>query len=77
MVNAKKHKELIQDEQTRVDKLQARYYNELKRQDKKRAYLHKHIGKHSVVESIRTDKKRDKIVKSNPEVFLCWELCKP
>lgn len=76
MVNAKKHKALVNDEETRVNKLQTRYYNELERQGKKRAFLHKHIGKHSIIESQRIDKKRAEIVKNNPEVFLCWELCK-
>lgn len=69
MVNANKHKALFNDTETRVNKLKTRYYNELDRQGKRRAFLHKHIGKHSIIESQRIDKKRADIKKANPEVF--------
>ena len=69
MVNANKHKALRNDTPARVKKLQAKYKHQLKIQDKRRAFLVSHTGKHSKIEALRFDKKRAELEKELGGVF--------
>lgn len=71
MVNAKKHKELLNDTDTRIKKLKTNCINKLKTQKKRRSFLYSHIGNQCCIESKIIDDKRAKIVKEYKE-SLVW-----